>query len=87
MDFSAVQDVRLKNASGGQPVQSTGIIGSLKNKTVDPQKKQNMPKAITTRIAQACHVSESTAKPCRREAEKESKENNDGETAEVKEKF
>ena len=59
----------------------------MKNKNIRPTEKQNIAKAKTARTAEACHVSESTAKRCRREAEKESKENNDGETAEVKKKF
>ena len=70
-----------------QPYNSPDIILGLvylKNKTVDPQKKKTYQKAKRARTAEAWHVSESTAKRCRREAEKESKENNDGETAEVK---
>ena len=56
----------------------------LKSKTVDPQKNKTYQKQKTAMTAEAWNVSESIAKRCRREAEKESKEYNDWEAAEVK---
>ena len=73
-----------------QPYNSPDIILGLvylKNKTDDPQKNKTNQKQKQPKTAEACHVLEYTAKRCQREAEKKSKENNDGETAEVKKNF